>query len=61
MKSANSPKPEPARYVFVEAPRCPNCESTRLKIVRSVRNGRVGRLKWAWCRDCPWRFKIVVE
>lgn len=53
-------KPAP-RYVFLERPRCPECESTSLQTIRSQLQEDDSRKRTIRCRVCGTRFFLILE
>jgi DNA-directed RNA polymerase subunit M/transcription elongation factor TFIIS len=49
------------RYVFVERPRCPICNSAKLRTVRTERHGDESVTRHTRCCDCRAKFFVVVE
>lgn len=50
-----------SRYVFHPLPRCPLCDSQRLLTTRSQNQQDGSRKRWTTCRDCGWRFFLILE
>jgi hypothetical protein len=49
-------------YIYYRRPRCPDCNSVRLKSYSSKDNGDGSRMKYSRCLDCGRRrLKIVAE
>jgi hypothetical protein len=48
-------------YVHAKAPRCPDCDSKRLRSYRSTDGGDGSRIKYSRCRDCGRRVVVVLE
>jgi hypothetical protein len=57
----NAPQKDRPEYVFVERPRCPTCNGTRLLTYRTTRNGDDTLTRHAKCADCGQRVYVVVE
>lgn len=53
-------KPAP-RYVFLERPRCPECEGTNLETIRSQLQEDESRKRTIRCRVCGTRFFLILE
>ncbi len=49
------------RYVFVEIPRCPVCEKTKFRSLKSIDQGDGSRKKTSICKACGCRFFIILE
>jgi uncharacterized protein with PIN domain len=47
-------------YLFIRRPRCPSCNSTRLKTTRSDFEDGV-RVRHCRCEDCGGRVRLVIE
>jgi hypothetical protein len=52
---------EKLRYVFVARPRCPACNSLKVTSYRTLKNGDGSLTRYAKCRDCRWKFLVVVD
>ena len=50
---------EQLRYVFVERPRCPVCESSDLQTTRTERSGDDSLTHRKTCRNCGHKFFCV--
>jgi hypothetical protein len=62
MKCSRPEEPERKQYgLLVNRPRCPGCNSTRLKSIGSHRTGPNSRLVYSVCRDCGASIKIIVQ
>ena len=61
MRRARAPQPDPSRYVYVAAPRCPRCASKRIRAYRSSKNGDGSVTRYVACVDCYHRFRLVIE
>lgn len=56
------PEGHPWRYVTVEAPRCPACQSSRLRYDHTSRDQSEGTVsRHATCLDCQARTIVVFE
>lgn len=53
--------PRPDRYVFIQRPRCPQCESLDLQTTKSKMGDDCSRMRWTRCRSCNHRFIVVAE
>lgn len=58
---STEPKREPLPCVVVMRPRCPHCDSTRIKIRRSVKVDSDTSMRWCTCLNCLGRLTIRVE
>ena len=56
--SKNKPRP---LYVSWRRPRCPLCNSYRLRSYKTVANGDGTLTRYSKCRDCGTRLILVVE
>lgn len=52
---------EPLPVLFYERPRCPRCESVRLRVRRTIDQGDDSRLQYVQCKRCKTNFKVVSE
>jgi transcriptional regulator NrdR family protein len=52
---------EELRYVFIDRPRCPRCYSDALRTKHSENQGDGSTKRDTECRDCGWRFYVVIE
>jgi len=48
-------------YVHYQRPRCPRCDSLRLRSYRSTPNGDGSVTRHSRCRDCGARLLIVAD
>jgi len=46
--------------MHVQRPRCPRCDSTRLKATGSPSKGKL-KIRYSACRDCGQKLLLVVE
>lgn len=52
--------PDAFRYVFLQRPRCPVCESAELKTLRTNQVDGVTSRRTE-CRECRHKFFVIVE
>ena len=52
---------ERPRYVFARLPRCPACNSTKLRAYRTSRHGDDSLTRHSKCLACGQRLLIVLE
>jgi len=50
-----------ARYVYVERPRCPECQSVRILAYKTIDQGDGSLTRYTCCRDCQAKFILVLE
>ncbi len=55
------PKRPMAEYVFVPMIRCPVCGSPRLRCYGSREQCDGSRIRYAQCRECYQRLRIILE
>ena len=60
-ESTDGDPAESMRYVYIERPRCPLCDSVSLKTVHSEDQNDGSVKRDTRCRDCGHRFFVVVE
>jgi len=51
----------PLRYVFIDRPRCPACDSTDLQTIRSQDQHDGTTARRTTCKACGHRFFVIVE
>jgi hypothetical protein len=57
-----TPPPDRYRYCFIERPRCPRCDCTRYKTIRTSRDGETTwRRTHCLNRKCRHRYIVVIE
>lgn len=52
---------ESDRYVFIEKARCPKCGSPELKTTKTEKHGDDAVTRHTTCRECSWKFFVVIE
>ena len=53
-------KAEP-RYVYVERPRCPECQSVQILAYKTIDGGDGSLSRYTLCRSCHAKFILVME
>jgi transposase-like protein len=56
-----SPRRAPPQFVWIRKPHCPNCDSVRLKIMHTSKNGDASITRYSKCQDCGRNVHVVVE